>query len=134
MHRLRERTLEQMLEQRRDDVQAEVDERMRKLRSEGAASPTRQTEPDTSEQDFQEDIELALIQMKSELVSKIKNALVRLQDGDYGTCAVCDEPIAEKRLRAMPFAVRCTSCEAAQETTERRERTGQRHSHLFLDA
>jgi DnaK suppressor protein len=134
MHRMRERTLKQMLEQRRDELQAEVDERMRKLRSDGAARPTRQTELDTAEPDFQEDIELALIQMKSELISKITKALGRLEDGDYGTCASCDEPIAEKRLRAMPFAVRCTSCQETYETTERRERHGQRHTHLFLDA
>lgn len=134
MHRMRERTLKQMLEQRRDEVQAEVDERMRKLRSDGAARPTRQTELDTAEPDFQEDIELALIQMKSELISKITKALGRLEDGDYGTCASCDEPIAEKRLRAMPFAVRCTSCQETYKTTERRERHSQRHTHLFLDA
>jgi DnaK suppressor protein len=134
MHRMRARTLKQMLEQRRDELQAEVDERMRKLRSDGAARPTRQTELDTAEPDFQEDIELALIQMKSELISKITKALGRLEDGDYGTCASCDEPIAEKRLRAMPFAVRCTSCQETYETTERRERHSQRHTHLFLDA
>jgi DnaK suppressor protein len=134
MHRLRERTLKLMLEQRRDEIQAEVEERMRKLRSEGAASPTRQTEPDSSEPDFQEDIELHLIQMKSEIVSKISKALERLHDGDYGTCVTCDEPIAEKRLRAMPFAVRCTTCQETHESAERRERHGQRHSHLLLDA
>jgi DnaK suppressor protein len=134
MHRMRERTLKQMLEQRRGEIQAEVDERMRKLRCDGAASATRQTELDTAEPDFQEDIELALIQMKSELISKITRALGRLEDGDYGTCASCDEPIAEKRLRAMPFAVRCTSCQETHEATEQRERHGQRHTHLFLDA
>ena len=134
MHRMRERTLKHMLERRRDEIQAEVDERMRKLRSDGAASPTRQTELDTAEPDFQEDIELALIQMKSELISKISKALERLEDGDYGTCASCDEPIAEKRLRALPFAVRCTSCQETHETAERRERHGQRHAQLFLDA
>ena len=34
----------------------------------------------------------------------------------------CGEEIAEKRLRALPFAVRCKDCEEAREVAERRER------------
>ena len=77
---------------------------------------------ESSEADIQEDIEFALIQMKSETLNKINDALVRLEQGDYGNCFDCGEEIAEKRLRALPFAVRCKDCEEAREIAEQRER------------
>ena len=49
-------------------------------------------------------------------------ALARLEQGNYGNCFDCGEEIAEKRLRALPFAVRCKDCEEARENAEQRER------------
>jgi DnaK suppressor protein len=49
-------------------------------------------------------------------------ALHRLEEGTYGNCFECGEEIAEARLRALPFAMRCKDCEEARETAERRER------------
>jgi len=42
--------------------------------------------------------------MKSETLNKVNDALVRLESGNYGNCFDCGEEIAEKRLRALPFA------------------------------
>ena len=77
---------------------------------------------ESSEVDIQEDIEFALIQMKSETLNKINEALRRLDEGTYGNCFECGDGIAEARLRALPFAVRCKDCEEARETAEQRER------------
>ncbi len=41
----------------------------------------------------------------------VEEALDRLEAGDYGTCLACDEPIAEKRLQALPWARYCVKCE-----------------------
>lgn len=41
----------------------------------------------------------------------VEEALDRLDSGDYGVCLACDEPIAEKRLRALPWARYCVKCE-----------------------
>jgi DnaK suppressor protein len=60
--------------------------------------------------------------MKSETLTKVDAALRRLEEGTYGDCFECGEEIAEARLRALPFAVRCKDCEEARETAERRER------------
>src|SRR4029077_2140260 len=90
---------------------------------------------ESSEADIQDDIEFALIQMKSETLNKINDALVRLEQGDYGNCFECGKEIAEKRLRALPFAVRCKDCEEARENAEKRERqltAGGGDSSLFL--
>ena len=41
----------------------------------------------------------------------VEEALDRLDAGDYGICLACDEPIAEKRLRALPWARYCVKCQ-----------------------
>jgi DnaK suppressor protein len=41
----------------------------------------------------------------------VEEALDRLDAGDYGICLACEQPIAEKRLRALPWARYCVSCQ-----------------------
>lgn len=41
----------------------------------------------------------------------VEEALDRLDAGDYGICLACDEAIAEKRLRALPWARYCVTCQ-----------------------
>ena len=120
----RYRELKHMLEGRRRELQAEVQGKMRDVRATGEVTKLAEVfdAVETSEADIQEDIELALIQMKSETLSKIDDALARLEQGTYGNCFECGDEIAEKRLRALPFAVRCKDCEAAREAVEQRQR------------
>ena len=131
--------LKRMLDERRREIQAQVQGKMRDVRSEGTwGSKTNEVfdAVESSESDIQDDIEFALIQMKSETLNKINDALKRLEQGDYGNCFECGEEIAEKRLRALPFAVRCKDCEEARETAEQRERqmaARRGASSLFLD-
>src|SRR5437868_1419035 len=117
--------LKQMLEDRRREIQAEVQGKMRDVRAEGTWGGKLNEVLDaveSSEADIQEDIEFALIQMKSETLNKINDALSRLEHGNYGYCFDCGEEIAEKRLRALPFAVRCKGCAEAREVAEHRQR------------
>ena len=139
MSQARYTELKQMLESRRREIQAEVQGKMRGVREEGTWGG-RLTEVldavESAEADIQEDIEFALVQMKSETLNKINDALARLEQGDYGYCFDCGEEIAEKRLRALPFAVRCKDCEEAREAAEQRERqlaARRGASALFLD-
>ena len=131
--------LKQMLEGRRRELQAEVQGKMRNVRAEGGRGGKVSDVLDaveSSEADIQDDLEFALIQMKSETLNKIVDALARLEAGDYGNCFECGEEIAEKRLRALPFAVRCKDCEEARENAEQRERQQAARrgaSSLFLD-
>lgn len=130
--------LKKMLEARRRELQAEVQGKMRDVRAEGTWGG-KQSEVfdavESSEADTQDDLEFALIQMKSETLNKVTDALARLEQGDYGNCFECGEEIAEKRLRALPFAVRCKGCEEAREMAEQRARQQSRRgaSSLFLD-
>ncbi len=41
----------------------------------------------------------------------VEEALDRLDTGDYGICLGCDEPIAPKRLGALPWAQYCVTCQ-----------------------
>ena len=131
--------LKRMLEGRRREIQAEVKGKIRGVREEGTWGGKLNEVLDaveSSEADIQEDLEFALIQMKSETLNKINDALQRLEQGDYGYCYDCGEEIAEKRLRALPFAVRCKDCEEAREQLEQRERqvaARRGTSSLFLD-
>lgn len=43
-------------------------------------------------------------------ISQINRALKRLEEGSYGDCAVCGEPIDERRLQALPHSDRCIRC------------------------
>src|SRR5262245_446169 len=135
MARERYAELKQILEDRRRDILNEVQEKMRDVRSEGASGEGQGVldAAETSEADIQDDIEFALIQMKSETLHKIEEALARLEEGTYGNCFECGDEIHERRLRALPFAVRCKDCEEARELAALRERTwSQRRSSGFL--
>ena len=139
MARSRYTELKKMLEERRSELQAAVQGKMRDVRAEstwGGKLNEVLDAVESSEADIQEDLEFALIQMKSETLNKVVDALARLDQGDYGNCFECGEEIAEKRLRALPFAVRCKDCEEAKEVAERRERqVAQRRgaASLFFD-
>lgn len=128
--------LRQILEDRRRDIAREVQGRIRGVRAEGSEKTHEgMDQGETSEIDIQEDIEFALIQMKAETLNKINEALSRLEEGTYGHCFECGEDIAEQRLRALPFAVRCKDCEEARENAQKRERLAQRRgsSNLFYE-
>jgi DnaK suppressor protein len=128
--------LKKMLEDRRRELLNEVQGRIRDVRLEGNKERDVLDQGESSEVDIQEDIEFALIQMKSETLTKIDAALRRLEEGTYGDCFECGDQISEARLRALPFAVRCKDCEEARETAEQRERALAKRggsSGLFFD-
>ena len=128
--------LKKMLEDRRRELMNEVQGKIRDVRAEGNKERDVLDQGESSEVDIQEDIEFALIQMKAETLNRINEALRRLEEGNYGNCFECGEEIAQARLRALPFAVRCKDCEEAKETAEQRERQqAQRRgsSALFYD-
>ncbi|MGQ0743126.1 MAG: TraR/DksA family transcriptional regulator [Acidimicrobiales bacterium] len=45
-------------------------------------------------------------------VEEIDLALRRMEDGSYGRCIRCQEPIAEARLKALPYAALCVACKS----------------------
>ena len=126
--------LTKMLEGRRRELLDEVQSKLRDGRRDSAKEREVLDEGESSEVDVQDEIEFALLQMKAETLNKIDVALRRLGEGTYGQCFECGDEIAEARLRALPFAVRCRDCQEAREVAEQRERTQRRGSSaLFAD-
>ncbi len=57
--------------------------------------------------------ELAIrnLDRESQLLRQVKGALRRIQDGSYGVCLNCEEPINQKRLSAVPWTAHCVRCQ-----------------------
>lgn len=69
------------------------------------------------------DFQLRIRDRERVLIRKIKDALQRIEDGEYGYCVVCGNEISEKRLIARPVATHCIDCKTEAEQLERRSRT-----------
>jgi DnaK suppressor protein len=111
--------LKSMLEDRRQEIQL-------KLRSLRESLPAEVAEvKDAEEQsvdDFVQEVDFALMQMKSQTLAKIDEAIQRLDAGSYGTCGECGTEIAEARLKALPFADLCRDCQEREENRVADER------------
>ena len=59
-------------------------------------------------------IQLKLKQTDAKILQAIEGALRRIEDGTYGVCRDCGEPIAEARLKAIPWTRACISCKEKQ--------------------
>lgn len=46
-------------------------------------------------------------------ISQTRHALYRIQDGTYGLCESCSQPIKASRLRAVPETTQCSNCAAS---------------------
>lgn len=125
--------LKLMLTERRREMQDEVQRRIR----DGRTDRTKEVRDDLehSDADIQGDIELSLLQMRAETLTRIDEALVRLDAGKYGSCFECTRDISERRLRALPFAVRCQACEERREQEGHARQVAQRRggASLFPD-
>jgi DnaK suppressor protein len=53
------------------------------------------------------------------LLKKIDKALARIEDGSFGMCERCEEPISAKRLEARPVTTLCIRCKEEQEKKEK---------------
>jgi DnaK suppressor protein len=123
--------LRQILSDRRLEIQEEVQGRIRDGRTDRSSEVRDDIE--ASDAGIQGDIKYALLQMGGETLTRIDEALVRLDAGEYGCCVACQGEISERRLRALPFAVRCQACEEKHEQQQGHERQlAQRRGGLSL--
>jgi DnaK suppressor protein len=100
----------------REDILREAKETLLHLQEEN------QNHPDLADRASSETdraIELRARDRQRKLISKIDEALGRIEDGSYGFCEETGEPISLRRLEARPIA---TLSVEAQERHERRER------------
>jgi len=132
MTKSRAAALRQVLLDHKQKRQSEVEGRVR----DGRAPRTREVGDmlDNSDADVQNSLDFALLQMNADTLKRIDEALARLNLGHYGTCIECGEEIAERRLRALPFAVRCHECESGREAEHGHDKMDGSRAILFPDS
>src|ERR1700682_1145409 len=102
------------LEAKRDELQRNISGL-----TEAHPTPVGAIEASEGPQDFEEvavdfletQQEQSLLVNEQALLAEVENALKRIDQGTYGKCTNCGQPIPEKRLEALPWASRDVKCE-----------------------
>jgi DnaK suppressor protein len=71
----------------------------------------RVAEDDQAQMSHEEFISLQRNSMDYQALRQVNAAIDRLNSGEYGICGACEEPISEKRLKAIPWAKYCVTCQ-----------------------
>ena len=98
----------ELLEQRRAELQERRARIERHTRHRDEPLP-----PDFAEQAVELENGETLVALDREVnaeLKEIERALKRLEDGTFGECTKCGEPISEGRLTALPYASLCIDC------------------------
>jgi DnaK suppressor protein len=78
---------------------------------------------DRLQQQLNREVAIRNLDRESKLLKEVQGAISRLEDDSFGICLRCEEEIPEKRLKALPWAAYCVSC---QEALDRRRAAGER--------
>lgn len=81
----------------------------------GELSSMDQHQADVGTETFHREADLSLLEQVQAELADVEHALNRLDDGGYGTCEACGEPIDESRLEAVPAARFCLDDQARAE-------------------
>ena len=74
---------------------------------------------DLATEESNRDFRIRMKDRERKLIMKIRKAIGRMDDGEYGECVVCGEPIGERRLEIRPVTTHCIDCKTEAETQER---------------
>jgi DnaK suppressor protein len=75
---------------------------------------------DMTQDAAERDVAVQILERESALVRQLRWAIDRIDDGSYGFCLQCEEEIAPKRLKAIPWAELCISCQESADGLGRR--------------
>jgi len=70
---------------------------------------------DAGAKTFEREHDLALTQNARELLAQTQRVLSKIDDGSYGVCESCGQPIGKARLQAFPRATLCVACKQREE-------------------
>lgn len=82
--------------------------------AEGFPDPT-----DRGVMESERNLELRIRDRERKLISKIDEAIGRIDDGTFGLCEECEEPIGARRLQVRPVTTLCIRCKEEQEQAEK---------------
>ena len=72
-------------------------------------------EVDLASSELNQSMSLRIRDRERELVLRIEEALAKIEEGTFGLCEMCEEPIDVKRLEAQPVAEMCIRCKEQEE-------------------
>jgi len=117
MTKVQLKKFKEMLEAKRDEIikraQQTLDEDM------ALDANDLPDEMDLASSEYLQSFEFRLRGREKSLLSKLDLALKKIDDGSFGVCEVCEEPIGKKRLEARPETTLCIKCKEDQEREER---------------
>ena len=67
------------------------------------------------------DFAVRSLELENRWLRQIDTALKRIDDGEFGTCLECEEPISPKRLVAVPWATYCLRCQGLDDSRQATE-------------
>jgi RNA polymerase-binding transcription factor DksA len=82
------------------------------IESSGSASTDDEHDPEGATIAFERQHVAALLERERDQQAAAERALRKVDDGSYGVCEACGQPIAAERLAARPAAATCISCAA----------------------
>ncbi|WP_033346095.1 TraR/DksA family transcriptional regulator [Catenuloplanes japonicus] len=103
---------------RRDELRHEYDHTLIEiagLQRERLGDSAGDDQADTGTKTFEREQEITLANNLLERINQVERALERLDEGHYGWCERCGNPIPVERLAAFPSATRCVACKQLEE-------------------
>ena len=69
---------------------------------------------------YERELSMNIASSEQEVLYQIDDALKRLDDGSFGICQQCSQPISMSRLKAVPYASLCIGCQRVKEQKNKR--------------
>ena len=111
------------IEEFRKILQSQLDELLREAgRTVSEMTDEKTNFPDPTDRaslESDRNFELRIRDRERKLIMKIREAMERLDEGEFGICESCEEEIGDARLRARPVTTLCIDCKTEQERQEK---------------
>jgi len=105
-----------LLQEQMDQLLRDADRTVSDMTDEKANFPD---PTDRASLESDRNFELRIRDRERKLIAKIREALERIDDGEFGECEDCGEEIGEARLRARPVTTLCIDSKTEQERQEK---------------
>ena len=105
-----------LLQERLEEILGEADKTRNDMTGTAAPFPD---PTDRASLETDRNFTLRIRDRERKLITKIREALERIDSGTYGYCELCGGEINEKRLIARPVTTMCIACKSSQEALER---------------
>jgi DnaK suppressor protein len=106
----------QLLQDQMDQLLREADKTVSEMTDEKTNFPD---PTDRASLESDRNFELRIRDRERKLISKIREALDRIDAGEFGECEDCGDLIGEARLKARPVTTLCIECKTEQERQEK---------------